>query len=135
MIIKLLFCIEKDLDTLNYIMLTSERKVKKLFIKFLTWNKINKAISLIAKYPEIIMPWQKAFESTFGNNDFDTCIWILQKQSIYNFEINIHYDDDIVISKLSNLATMYRSSNGIKYQKYLETIMSLNILHSVNHVA
>lgn len=113
-------------------MLTSERKIRKLFIKFLTWNKKNKALNLLETYPECIMPWQKAFESAAGNNAYDICIWILeylnQSHSIIPTpsnstisRINIHYDDNILLDKLEKMAIMYRESS--KYRYYIDKLI------------
>lgn len=115
-------------------MLSSERKIRKLFIKFLTWNKKMKAINLLDTYLECIMPWQKAFESAADNNNFDICLWILEQQSKYSFIIDIHYNDNIVIKKLENMAIMFQTSNGQIYEKYLEQFISLDktIIVSVN---
>ena len=113
-------------------MLSSERKIKKLFIKFLTWNQIKKAINLVNVYPDCIMPWQKAFESAAGNNAYDICIWILeylnQSHSIIPTpsnstisRINIHYDDNILLDKLEKMAIMYRESS--KYRYYIDKLI------------
>lgn len=113
-------------------MLTSERKIRKLFIKFLTWNKKNKALNLLETYPECIMPWQKAFESAAGNNAYDICIWILEYLNQSHpiiptpsnstiSRINIYYDDNILLDKLEKMAIMYRESS--KYRYYIDKLM------------
>ena len=107
-------------------MLSSERKIGKLFIKFLTWNKKKKAINLLDTYPECIMPWQKAFESTADNNMFDICIWILEQQITFNFTINRDYIENTLYTKLENMATMFKNSDGQKYIDLLEKIRITN---------
>jgi hypothetical protein len=112
-------------------MLTSERKIRKLFIKFLTWDKKAKAINLLETYPECSMPWQKAFECAASNNAYDICLWILDylPQTQLNYtRINIHYEDDILLTKLENMSIMYRNSNGYKYRDYLDKLLNYDKL-------
>lgn len=69
-------------------MLTSERKICKLFIKFLEWDKIDKAANLIQTYPNLAMPWQKAFECASMNYSLRACQWINEQH-----RINVNNDD------------------------------------------
>lgn len=83
-------------------MLTSERKVKKLFIKFLTWMKIEKAKKLLKQYPHIIFPWQKALEEAASKNEFSSCKWIITTAIIqYNTPLDIHFENDIIYKNAS----------------------------------
>jgi len=83
-------------------MLTSERKVKKLFIKFLTWMKIEKAKNLLKQYPHIVFPWQKALEEAASRNEFSSCKWIITTATTeYNTPLDIHFEDDIIYKNVS----------------------------------
>ena len=83
-------------------MLTSEKKIHKLFIKFISWNKINKCSKLLATYPAIsaTLPWQKAFEETFRNKQYNACIWIMQQKALYDFEIDVYFNNNELTSTL-----------------------------------
>lgn len=79
-------------------MLTSERKVCKLFIKFIAWNKCSKAEQILARYPEYIMPWQKAFEEAFANKSYNSCKWLYNKAIELSIPIDIHYKNNEIMS-------------------------------------
>ena len=68
-------------------------------------NKKQKAIHLIETYPDMVskIPWQKTFETTARNKYLETCFWILSLRTIYNFEIDIHFNDDELFNKIVNL--------------------------------
>jgi len=78
-------------------MLTSPRKIYKLFIKFTTWNKYSKAENLLKMYPEYIMPWQKAFEEAARNKSYSACNWLFITSKTLGILINIHYNNDELI--------------------------------------
>ncbi len=78
-------------------MLTSERKICKLFIKFVAWNKCSKAEQILARYPEYIMPWQKAFEEAFANKSYNSCKWIYNKANMHAVHIDIHYKNNEIM--------------------------------------
>jgi hypothetical protein len=78
-------------------MLTSQRKVCKLFIKFVIWNKFAKAEHLLEKYPDCIMPWQKAFEEASSNKSYNACKWIYNKAKLYSIPIDIHYRNNEIL--------------------------------------
>ena len=79
-------------------MLTSERKLQKLFIKFIEWGKITKAENLITLHPELEIPWQKAFESAAMNKMQCGVEWIYTRANQQNIEINIHFDNDKLLN-------------------------------------
>ena len=83
-------------------MLTSPRKVCKLFIKFVVWCKFTKAEALLLHYPEcgIIIPWQKAFEEASMQNSYNACKWIYNKSQELNFALDIHFHNDEIIKYL-----------------------------------
>jgi hypothetical protein len=94
-------------------MLTSERKVKKLFIKFLTWMKIDKAKNLLKQYPDIIFPWQKALIEAAGKNSFNSCRWIITTAiTEYNTPLDIHFEDNI----------LYKNASKYRYKDMLEIL-------------
>lgn len=93
-------------------MLTSERKLQKLFIKFIEWGKITKAENLMALNPKLEIPWQKAFESAGMNRNMHGVEWIYKRvshncYSNHDIRINIHFDND----KLMN----YMILHGCRY--------------------
>jgi hypothetical protein len=98
-------------------MLTSERKLCKLFIKFLEWDKIKKAEFLVQTYPNLQMPWQKAFEIAGLNNSFIACKWIYDNTKV---PLDIHFKADALIL---NLVTR-GFTDFIKWLVMLEPIYS-----------
>lgn len=70
-------------------MLSSPRKISKLFIKFLKWGKIDKTILLIQKYPDLILPYEKAFLESFDNKVLRSCKWIYEYCLEHHLELNI----------------------------------------------
>ena len=88
------------------------------------WNRIQKAEELLTTYPDCCMPWQKAFEESAKNNSFEVCIWIMNNCSIYNFNIDIHYNNDQLIQIFAS-----KQRNGNYYNKYLNRIIALAIIN------
>jgi hypothetical protein len=105
-------------------MLSSHSKIQKLFIKHLMWNRIKKAEKLLTAYPDCCMPWQKAFEESAKNNSFEVCIWIMNQRLIYNFEINIHYNNDELIQIFTT-----KEYGGKYYNQYRDRIIKLAIMN------
>ena len=83
-------------------MLTSPRKLQKLFIKFISWGLIPKAQNLLNQYPTLEIPWQKAFEETLINRYIyiNAVEWILEKSLEQGFIINPHIDNDKIMKQL-----------------------------------
>ena len=75
-------------------MLSSPRKVSKLFIKFLKWGKIDKANYLLTQYPEYELPYQKAFQESYENKCLNSCKWIYE----YCIQNNVEFKIDNIIS-------------------------------------
>ena len=105
-------------------MLSSHRKIQKLFIKHLMWNRVKKAEELLTTYPDCCMPWQKAFEESAMNDSFEICIWIMNQRSIYNFEIDIHYNNDELIKIFTS-----KQHNSNYYNQYRDRIIKLAIMN------
>jgi hypothetical protein len=96
--------------------LTSEKKIKKLFIKFVIWNKFAKANNLLKQYPEYNMPWQKAFEEASSKNMYIACKWIYNHSKQHLINIDIHFNNNEILAtpcKFGNL-------NDIKFIINLE---------------
>jgi hypothetical protein len=72
-------------------MLTSPRKICKLFIKFVIYGKYTKAETLLQHYPEYssIIPWQKAFTEALQQQAYNVCNWIIEKSEILHFTLDI----------------------------------------------
>lgn len=96
-------------------MLTSERKLQKLFIKFIEWGKVAKAANLILSHPELEIPWQKAFEKAALNNEERGAGWIYESASKLGIKIDIHFEND----KLLNYLTLQN------YQYFIKWIIAL----------
>jgi len=79
--------------------LTSERKLRKLFIKFVIWNKLSKADNLLKQYPECDMPWQKAFEEASMNTSYSACKWIYNNTTVRKVAIDIHFRNNDILAK------------------------------------
>jgi len=105
----------------------SDKKIKKLFIKFISWNKIEKTKKLIEQNLHIIMPWQKAFEETFKNRYIITLLWILEQQNIYNFTINIHFNNNELFMILEN--DIFYTQD--KKNNFLEKIIKLSSVNVI----
>jgi hypothetical protein len=78
-------------------MLSSPRKIAKLFIKFVMWGNVMKAEKLLLEYPECVMPWQKAFEEASKNKSISACRWLVKNAQLHDNVIDIHYKNDEVI--------------------------------------
>ena len=78
--------------------LTSERKVRKLFIKFAIWNKFPKADNLLKQYPECEMPWQKAFEEASMKNVYSACRWIYNNAKQREVMLDIHFRNNEILA-------------------------------------
>ena len=78
--------------------LTSNRKLKKLFIKFIEWDKITKAENLIHSHPELDIPWQKAFENASMNKMKRGAEWIYENANTLGSKINIHFENDKLLN-------------------------------------
>lgn len=98
-------------------MLTSERKLQKLFIKFIEWGKVAKAANLTLSHPELEIPWQKAFEKAALNNEERGARWIYERvsTSTLGIKIDIHFEND----KLLNYLTLQ------DYQYFIKWIIAL----------
>jgi hypothetical protein len=114
-------------------MLTSERKICKLFIKFLEWDKIEKATNLITMYPNLQAPWQKAFERAAINKMDRGSKWTYEYANKLGLKIDIHFEND----KLINYLILQECRYFIKWlisiepnYPWLNKITSENILHS-----
>lgn len=81
-------------------MLTSERKLQKLFIKFIEWGHVIKAENLIKLHSELEIPWQKAFESATMNKMERGAIWIYDLACKRGVKIDIHFDNDKLLNYL-----------------------------------
>lgn len=79
-------------------MITSKRKLQKLFIKFIEWEKITKAENLVELHPELVIPWQKAFECAAMNKMNRGMEWIYTRANQQNIKINIHFDNDKLLN-------------------------------------
>ena len=97
-------------------MLTSERKLQKLFIKFVEWGKITKAENLIQTHPELEIPWQNAFERAGLNKIERSAGWIFERASKLGLKIDIHFDND----KLLNYLVLQECRYFIKWLVALE---------------
>jgi hypothetical protein len=64
-------------------MLTSLRKLQKLFIKFIEWGQLAKAEAIIRNNPDLEIPWQKAFVSAVMNNMERSARWVIENISKY----------------------------------------------------
>lgn len=90
-------------------MLSSPRKIRKLFIKFVIWNKFAKADNLLTQYPECEMPWQKAFEEASSKNMHSACKWIYTQAKTRLINIDIHFNNNEILDtpcKLGYLDTI-----------------------------
>lgn len=106
-------------------MLTSERKVKKLFIKFLTWMKIKKAENLLKQYPDFNFPWQKALEEAAGKNTFSSCEWIITTATLkYNITLDIHFEDNI----------LYKNASKYRYNDILDILTKTDPIYPWNTI-
>jgi len=81
-------------------MLTSQRKLQKLFIKFIEWGKLVKVEKLMQIHPELEIPWQKAFESAALNRNSRGAEWIYERATPLGLQIDIHFDKDKLINYL-----------------------------------
>jgi len=113
--------------------LSSNRKLKKLFIKFIEWDKITKAENLIHLHPELDIPWQKAFENAAMNKMKRGAEWIYENANKLGSKINIHFEND----KLLNYLVVQECQYFIKWfislepdYPWLSKITSENITHS-----
>jgi hypothetical protein len=97
-------------------MLTSERKLQKLFIKFVEWGKIAKACNLLMKHPELEIPWQKAFEKAGLNKIEHSARWIYEQAKQLGVKVDIHFDYD----KLVNYLILHECRYLIKWLISLE---------------
>jgi hypothetical protein len=94
-------------------MLTSERKLHKLFIKFVTWNKVEKAMKLLEIHPLIEFPLQKAFEESTRNKSYWSSKWIYSLAILKNVKIDIHYNNDEFLLDI-------KTSNNREMLKWIE---------------
>jgi hypothetical protein len=109
-------------------MLLSPRKVSKLFIKFVVWNKFAKAEQLLMQYPEYVMPWQKAFEEASANNSYNACKWIYDKAKDLFIQIDIHYKNNEILTipcKMDYLDTIIMIISWDNNYPWMETITPL----------
>ena len=97
-------------------MLTSERKLCKLFIKFIEWGKIAKAENLMQLNPELEFPLQKAFESAALNKMERGAGWTYELACKLSVKIDIHFDND----KLVNYLAIQECRSFIKWLLALE---------------
>ena len=84
-------------------MLESHTKLCKLFIKFVKWDKCEKAENIRKQWANSVsLPWQKAFSEAYANTSFSACIWLCNKVKEHNpiIELDIHFDNDIFIKTL-----------------------------------
>lgn len=114
-------------------MLSSPRKICKLFIKFTSWNKCSKAENLIKMYPEYIMPWQKAFEEASLNKSYSACNWLYLQSINYGFTINIHYKNDKLIIDLCKYGYLDNIIMVIKWDKEYHWIEKLTTILETLH--
>ena len=85
---------------LGFGMLTSTRKLHKLFIKFIEWGKIAKAEKLILQHPNLEMPWQKAFENAVMNKMIQGARWIYENSIHHGVHIDIHRENNKLMNYL-----------------------------------
>ena len=97
-------------------MLTSERKLHKLFIKFIEWGQVAKAENLILSHPELEVPLQKAFERASLNKEERGAGWIYERGRKLGIKIDIHFDNN----KLLNYLILQECQYFIKWLIALE---------------
>lgn len=88
-------------------MLTSERKLQKLFIKFVEWGKIKKANQLMQSHPNLIIPWQKAFECAAMNQMLRGAEWVYNQAKCNGLDIDTHFENDKLLNHLILQQSMY----------------------------
>ena len=115
-------------------MLSSPRKICKLFIKFTSWNKCSKAEHLITQYPECIMPWQKAFEEAVQNKSYSACNWLYTKAKDNNITIDIHFQNDKFILELCKYGYLDNITMIIQWDKEYQWLAKLaSILETLHN--
>jgi len=97
-------------------MLTSERKLQKLFIKFIEWGQLSKAENLILSHPGLEIPWQKAFERAALNKEIRGAELIYERASKLGIKIDFHFDNN----KLLNYLILQECQYFIKWLMSLE---------------
>jgi hypothetical protein len=113
--------------------LTSERKVRKLFIKFAIWSKYEKVDNLLKQYPECVMPWQKAFEEASMKNAYGACKWIYNSAVNREIMLDIHFRNNEILAtscKLGYLDNIKMICDFDKDYKWLENEYVLAMINS-----
>lgn len=103
-------------------MLTSPRKLKKLFIKFVSWGAIQKAKNLIELHPLLDLPLQKAFEESLLNSCIRSAVWIIEIAHAKGVIIDIHGNDDNLMKQLVSSEKVEQIRWLIKFTRDVETI-------------
>jgi hypothetical protein len=113
--------------------LTSERKVRKLFIKFAIWNKFSKADNLLKQYPECDMPWQKALEEASMKNMYCACKWIYNNARLRKIVIDIHFRNNEILATPCKLGYSDDVKFIIKLEPEYPWLENENIREMIEH--
>lgn len=100
-------------------MLSSPRKIQKLFIKFTTWGKLDKAQNLLITYPDIAMPWEKAFIEAIVNKSYGSVKWLYENALALDIHLDIHYNYD----------QLYQDWCKNGYMYYVEWLIKCDIIY------
>lgn len=106
-------------------MLSSPRKIQKLFIKFTAWRKMHKAMNLLTTYPEIIMPWEKAFIEAIQNKAYNSIVWLYKEALSRGIILDIHYNHD----------HLYQEFCKLGYIQMIEWLFSCDTTYKWNETA
>lgn len=113
--------------------LTSERKLRKLFIKFVIWNKLLKADNLLKQYPECNMPWQKALEEASMNNMYSACRWIYNNARLREVVLDIHFRNNEILAKPCKLGYIDEVKLIINLETTYPWLENENIREMIEH--